>query len=122
MGVDFLDFLRSREKDIHAFVEARRRRPRKALEYPPITGSARLGLEGSYWLDLFTGTTWTEFRAAGARITGFRPRMRNTVARVRKGDILLCYLTGVMRWVGALEVIGTAMIEAPSEVSCLKAQ
>ena len=70
-------------------------------------------LEGSYWLDLFSGTTWREFRAAGARITGFRPRMRNSVARVRKGDILLCYLTGAMRWVGALEVLGNSNDRRP---------
>jgi predicted RecB family nuclease len=105
-GVDFLDFLRSGEMDIHVFAEAKRRRPRKPLEYPPALCAAPLGLDGSYWLDLFTGTTWMEFRAAGARITGFRPRMRNSVARIRKGDILLCYLTGAMRWVGALEVVG----------------
>lgn len=60
----------------------------------------------NYWLDLFTGTTWDEFRAAGATCTGFRPRMRGMVAQVQHGDILLCYLTGVMRWVGALEVVG----------------
>jgi hypothetical protein len=113
MGVDFLDFLRSGEKDIQAFAEAKRRRPRKTLEFPPTTGAARLGLEGSYWLDLFTVTTWTEFRAAGAKITGFRPRMRNTVARIKKGDILLCYLTGVMRWVGVLEVIGQSTDRSP---------
>jgi hypothetical protein len=46
-----------------------------------------------------------EFKAAGARITGFRPRMRSNVARIRQGDILLCYLTGAMRWVGALQVV-----------------
>jgi hypothetical protein len=28
------------------------------------------------------------------------------VERIKAGDILLCYLTGVMRWIGALEVIG----------------
>ena len=106
MGVDFLDFLRSGEKDIFVFAEAKRRRPRKPVEYPPTLGAAPLGLDGSYWLDLFTGTTWMEFRAAGARITGFRPRMRNSVARIRKGDILLCYLTGAMRWVGALQAVG----------------
>ena len=106
MGLDFLEFLRSGEKDIYAFAEAERRRPRKPLEYPPTLGAAPLGLDGSYWLDLFTGTTWMEFRAAGARITGFRPRMRNSVARIRKGDILLCYLTGAMRWVGALQAVG----------------
>ncbi len=31
--------------------------------------------------------------------------MRNAAAKVQPGDILLCYLTGVMRWVGALEVV-----------------
>jgi len=60
----------------------------------------------SYWLDLFTGTTWDEFRQAGAKVSGFRHRMRNTVAKVKPGDILLCYMTGVMRWIGALEVVG----------------
>lgn len=60
----------------------------------------------NYWLDLFTGTTWKEFRDAGASVTGFRPRMRRTVGEVKPGDIFLCYLTGVMRWVGALEVVG----------------
>ena len=59
-----------------------------------------------YWLDLFTGTTWNEFRKAGATVSGFRARMRKTVGRISPGDILLCYMTGVMRWVGALRVIG----------------
>ena len=59
----------------------------------------------NYWLDLFTGTTWREFRGAGANVSGFRPIRRKTVERIKPGDILLCYLTGVMRWVGALEVI-----------------
>lgn len=60
----------------------------------------------NFWLDLFTGTTWDEFRTHGARVSGFRKRMSNAVNRIKPGDILLCYLTGVMRWVGALEVGG----------------
>lgn len=60
----------------------------------------------NYWLDLFTGITWEQFRKAGAKVSGFRHRMRKSVSRIEPGDILLCYLTGVMRWVGALEVIG----------------
>jgi len=60
----------------------------------------------SYWLDLFTGTTWKEFRDAGACVSGFRTRRKKSVQAIQRGDILLCYLTGVMRWVGALEVIG----------------
>jgi hypothetical protein len=38
MGVDFLDFLRSGEKDIHAFAESRRRRKRPAPTRPPPSG------------------------------------------------------------------------------------
>lgn len=60
----------------------------------------------NYWLDLFTGTTWKEFRDSGATVSGFRERMRRCLDQVEPGDILLCYLTGVMRWVGALEVVG----------------
>jgi hypothetical protein len=26
----------------------------------------------TYWLDLFTGTTWEEFLAAGGEVSGFR--------------------------------------------------
>ena len=75
-----------------------------------------------YWLDLFTGTTWQEFRAAGAGVSGFSAKRRNLAQSVEKNDILLCYLTGVMRWVGALEVQGRstdtrAYLEGP-RVSC----
>jgi hypothetical protein len=62
----------------------------------------------NYWLDLFTGTTWREFRDAGANVSGFRPRQVKTAKRMKKGDIFLCYLTGVMRWVGALEIAGAS--------------
>jgi hypothetical protein len=60
----------------------------------------------NYWLDLFTGATWSEFRDAGAQVSGFSARRKHVAQRVKKGDIFLCYMTGVMRWVGALEVIG----------------
>jgi hypothetical protein len=60
----------------------------------------------NYWLDLFTGTTWQEFRDAGADVSGFSPKRKSVAQGVKPGDVLLCYLTGVMRWVGALEVIG----------------
>jgi len=62
----------------------------------------------NYWLDLFTGTTWQEFREAGATVSGFSGRRKSIAQRVKPGDILLCYLTGVMRWVGALEVLGAS--------------
>jgi hypothetical protein len=67
----------------------------------------------NYWLDLFTGTTWNEFQKFGATISGFSDRKRNIVQNIQPGDILLCYLTGVMRWVGALEVIGQTDDKTP---------
>ena len=59
----------------------------------------------SYWLDLFTPTTWAEFVAAGATVSGFRQHARGTVSRIRPGDLFLCYVTGVSRYVGLLEVV-----------------
>lgn len=59
----------------------------------------------NYWLDLFTGTTWTEFQESGSTITGFRKSRTKIAAKLQPCDILLCYVTGVKRWVGALEVV-----------------
>jgi hypothetical protein len=60
----------------------------------------------NYWLDLFTGTTWQEFQAAGSKVTGFRTFRWKRAADIKPGDIFLCYLVGVKRWVGLLEVAG----------------
>lgn len=60
----------------------------------------------TYWLDTFTGATWAEFRKHGGRVSGFRGSKTSLATKVAPGDILLCYLTGVHRWVGALKVIG----------------
>lgn len=59
-----------------------------------------------YWLDLFTGTTWEEFLAAGGMVSGFRERRWKTVQRISVGDWLLCYATGISRWIGILAVTG----------------
>src|SRR5680860_1271273 len=65
-----------------------------------------VALSPSYWLDLFTGKTWEEFLAAGGEVSGIRESRWNTVRKMSPGDILLCYVTGVSRWGGALEVSG----------------
>jgi len=49
----------------------------------------------TYWLDLFTAKTWTEFLAAGATVSGFRKGRKAWVARMKPGDYLLCYLVGL---------------------------
>ncbi len=57
-----------------------------------------------YWLDLFTAKTWQEFLDAGAKVSGFREARWRTVQQIEPGDYLLCYLTGVSRFIGVLEV------------------
>jgi predicted RNA-binding protein len=58
----------------------------------------------TYWLDLFSPTTWQEFLEAGGTVSGFRESRWNTVQQIKPGDYLLCYLTQVSRFVGLLEV------------------
>jgi hypothetical protein len=59
----------------------------------------------TYWLDLFTGATWQEFLDAGAQISGFCESRRATVQQIKPSDYLLCYMTGISRWIGILEVL-----------------
>ncbi|HUS17781.1 MAG TPA: EVE domain-containing protein [Chloroflexia bacterium] len=67
-----------------------------------------------YCLDLFSGTPWDEFHKVGAQVSGFRERRWKAVQRMKPGDYLLCYLTGVSRWIGILEVVSEAYKETTS--------
>src|SRR5208337_4264758 len=58
----------------------------------------------NYWLDLFTVATLEEFQKAGAKVSGFRERRFPTCEQIKPGDKLLCYVTGISRWVGVLRV------------------
>lgn len=58
----------------------------------------------TYWLSLFNATTWKEFQDAGSEVMGFPVTRQNTVKRIKPGDYLLGYLTGVSRWIAVLEV------------------
>ena len=62
----------------------------------------------NYWLDLFTGVTWDEFCSAGGACSGFRESRWSAVQKIKPGDYLLCYLTGVSRFIGVLEATSTA--------------
>ena len=57
-----------------------------------------------YWLDLFTGQTWEEFLVNGANISGFRETRTNMARKIHPGDYLLCYVTGISRFIGILKV------------------
>jgi predicted RNA-binding protein len=61
-------------------------------------------LANACWLDLFTGQTWNEFLENGGTVSGFRQSRWNTVSKMKPGDYLLCYLTGISRWIGLLEI------------------
>lgn len=69
-----------------------------------------------YWLDLFTAVTWEEFRKAGSLTSGFRESRWKTVQKIATGDYLLCYLTGVSRFIGALEVTSAAFKEHDRDI------
>ena len=70
----------------------------------------------TYWLDLFTGTTWNEFQKAGSSVSGFRESRWKTVQKMAKGDYLLCYLTGVSRFIGVLEVTSASFRKAERDI------
>ena len=76
--------------------------------------STEPGVEGDlarqYWIDLFTGKTWDEFIAAGGRTSGHRASKSKMVKRIKPGDWLLCYVTGVSRFIAVLEVEGEALL------------
>jgi predicted RNA-binding protein len=57
-----------------------------------------------YWLDLYTGKSWEEFLKNKARVTGFRETRRALAGKIKPGDYLLCYMTGISRFIGVLEV------------------
>jgi predicted RNA-binding protein len=57
-----------------------------------------------YWLVLFSGSTWKEFIDAGANVMGFKEHRKKSVDKLKSGDYLLCYITGLSRFIGVLEV------------------
>lgn len=61
----------------------------------------------------FNGTTYEEFQKAGANVLGFRAGAQNQSAfeKIKPGDTILGYLTGVARWVAVLEVVGPSDIK-----------
>ena len=65
----------------------------------------------SYWLDLFSPSTWDEFVASGMTVSGFRENRWRVVQQIKPGDYLLCYLTQVSRFIAILEVTSEPYFE-----------
>ncbi len=62
----------------------------------------------TYWLQVFTAKSFSEFQKAGAMVSGFPERRWGVVQQLQPGDIIICYLKGISSWVGALEVLSKA--------------
>jgi hypothetical protein len=58
----------------------------------------------SYWVVCFTLKTWEEASSAGGNIAGFRHSTKGNLDKLAVGDYLLCYLTGLSRFVAVQEV------------------
>lgn len=65
---------------------------------------AKATSERSYWVQVFTPNTWQRFLDSGGKVTGFRDLRWKHIQKLRPGDYLLCYLSGISKWVGILEV------------------
>ena len=65
----------------------------------------------TYWLDLFTIESWGQFLADGGDVSGFSDGKWPVVQHMNSGDLLLCHLSDSSRWVGILEVTGSAYYE-----------
>lgn len=69
----------------------------------------------AYYLDLFSPETHERFSTSDRSLSGFRERHRVAASRVEPGDILICYLTRLSRWVGLLRV-ETKAFEDPTPI------
>ena len=63
----------------------------------------------AYYLNLFSPETWTSFTERGADVTGFVTGMRGQAEQtIKRGDIMLCYMTKLSRWCGAIRIVSNA--------------
>jgi hypothetical protein len=58
----------------------------------------------AYYIDLFSPETYQAFTNSSRSISGFRARHENLAKRIHPGDMLVCYVTQLSRWIGLLEV------------------
>ncbi len=66
----------------------------------------------AYYIDLFSPETYEAFSRSSRQVSGFRERHKATAQRIKAGDLLICYLTRLSRWVGVLEVVEGPFIDA----------
>ena len=62
----------------------------------------------SHYTIVFTPETWQVFLQLEKKSIGFRSTLIKSVAKLRPGDVLICYLARAMTWCAALEVVGNS--------------
>ncbi len=60
----------------------------------------------NFWLYAFTAASWEESQSYDFRVAGFHLHRSPTVQRMQQGDVLICWVTGLQKIVGALRVTG----------------
>lgn len=68
-------------------------------------------MDKHYWLVIFNGTTWNEFLNNESKVMGFKESKEKIVSRIRLGDYLICYIIGISRFIGILEVKSDLFID-----------
>lgn len=64
-----------------------------------------------YYMNIFSPTTYEIFSQSPRTISGFRTSQERKAKRVQVGDIFVCYMTKLSRWVGLLEVLSECFID-----------
>lgn len=59
----------------------------------------------AYYTNLFSPETYEIFTKSDRTISGFPESQWSVAQRIKRGDIFVCYMTRLSRWVGLLEVL-----------------
>ena len=65
----------------------------------------------AYYLNLFSPATYEAFSRSDRTVSGFQEKHQALARRVKPGDSLLCYVTKLSRWAGALEVVDGPFVD-----------
>lgn len=65
----------------------------------------------AYWTDLFTPDTFEAFARSDRTVSGFRESQKAFAEKVRPGDVFVCYMVRLSRWIGVLEVESGSFID-----------
>lgn len=65
----------------------------------------------AYHITTMTLDVYERFSETNREKIGFLPNQRKAIANIAAGDKLICYISGIMRWAGVLEVKSDCFIE-----------